>query len=320
LIRSGNGIVVDLQGRRFRFDPRRIVEEDLNMISHAHSDHIPSSFRSREVICSEITRDLVRVRRRKELDLIEDDHVRMFDAGHIPGSNMFLVRGDKTVLYTGDYCTRRKPHLKPARPHKCDILVTEATYGRSRYVFPDHDDTIKEVRDWLRDLLAQGHSAVLYAYPLGKSQELAAALKDFPLRVNGSIAENNRVLSNHGYDLCTEELKQADHSMPCVYLTSGMGRERATVSKLKNGGAKTAMFSGWTLNSGFRYSSAADRGFPLSDHCGFDELLEFVRGCGPETVYTTHGFVKEFAKAVRDELGIESRPLIAKQRMIDQFC
>jgi putative mRNA 3-end processing factor len=99
-----------------------------------------------------------------------------------------------------------------------------------------------------------------------------------------------------------------------------MGKEREIVAELRKKGAKTAAFSGWALDPGFRYMSSMDEGFPLSDHCDFNELLEFVRRCSPEVVYTTHGFAREFATAVRKQLGIESRPLIAKQRMIDQFC
>lgn len=320
MIRLGNGIVLEMDGRRFRFDPRRTVAGDLNMVSHAHSDHLPSSFRTLEAACSEVTRDLVRVRRAKELQLVHDPDVRLMDAGHIPGSSMFLVSGERPVLYTGDFCTRKKAHLAAARPAKCHSLVVEATYGRPRYVFPDHEEIIGIARDWLEDLVAHGTSAVLFAYPLGKSQELSAAFRDLPLRLHASVAENNRVLGAHGYDLCTQELDEAAGSGPIVYITSGMGKDRERVERMRKGGAKTAAFSGWALDRGFARSSAIDEAFPLSDHCGYDELMWFVEKCSPEVVYTTHGFDRAFAASVRKELGIDARPLVAKQRTMDQFC
>jgi len=307
-------------GRRFRFDPRRTVQGDLNMVSHAHSDHIPSSFRTLEAVCSDVTRDLVGVRRGKGLEQVHDPCVEPLDAGHIPGSNMFLVSGERSVLYTGDFCTRTKAHICPARPVKCADLIIEATYGRPRYVFPDHEETLRAARDWLEDLVAQGRSAVLFAYPLGKSQELSSAFRDLPLRLHPSIAENNRVLGRHGYGLCTDELDEHGEQGPVVYITSGMGKDRERVERMRRTGARTAAFSGWALDKKFSYSSSLDEGFPLSDHCGYDELIRFVEKCSPEMVYTTHGFDKAFAASVRKELGIDAVPLVAKQRTVDQFC
>lgn len=309
-----------MDGRRFRFDPRRAVAQELNMVSHAHSDHIPSSFRTTQVLCSEVTRDLVAVRRGKELEIIDDPCVKPLEAGHIPGSNMFLVSGERSVLYTGDFCTRKKAHLGPARPVKCDHLIVEATYGRPRYVFPDHDEILGTARDWLEDLVSRGRSAILFAYPLGKSQELSVAFRDLPLRLHPSIAENNRVLGRHGYGLCTDELDERADKGPVVYVTSGMGKEKERVARMRKAGALTAAFSGWALDRRFAYSSTVDEGFPLSDHCGYDELMWFVEKCSPEVVYTTHGFDKAFAASVRKELGIDARPLVAKQRTMDQFC
>jgi len=320
LIRLGNGIVLEADGRRFRFDPRRTVAGDLNMVSHAHSDHLPSSFRTLEVVCSDVTRDLIRSRKGKDVQQAGDAMVEPLEAGHIPGSNMFLVSGDEHVLYTGDFCTRKKAHVGPARPVRCDSLVVEATYGRPRYVFPDHREVLRSARDWLEDLLARGTSAVLFAYPLGKSQELTLAFRDLPLSLHPSIAHNNRVLSRHGYALCTDELDERGGSGPVVYMTTGMGKDRATVERMRRGGAKTAAFSGWALDGFFGRSSTVDMGFPLSDHCGYDELLRFVEKCSPRAVYTTHGFDKAFASSVRKELGIDARPLVAKQRTMDQFC
>jgi hypothetical protein len=46
----------------------------------------------------------------------------------------------------------------------------------------------------------------------------------------------------------------------------------------------------------------------------------FVEKCSPSMVYTTHGFDKAFASSVRKELRIDARPLVAKQRTMDQFC
>jgi putative mRNA 3-end processing factor len=320
MIQLGNGILIEMNGCSFRFDPKRVLPDEISMISHAHSDHLPSSFKQMSAICSPVTRDLIKARRNKEITICSDDRVTELEAGHIAGSRMFLVDGETSVLYTGDFCTREKEQTKAAKPRKCDILITEATYGKPHYVFPDHDEIMSIARDWLRDIVGKDGCAVLYAYPLGKSQELSAYLKDLPLVLHPAIAANNRILHKHGYDLVQKEYDGHGTKPPFVYITSGMGKDAARVQSLKKHGAKIAAFSGWALDRGFIYRSGVDEAFPISDHCGFDELIEFVRGCSPQKVFTNHGFSKEFAMHVRRSLGIQAQPLVARQRTLDHFC
>jgi len=320
MIHLGNGILLTMGGRSFRFDPRRLEQGDVCMISHAHSDHLPTSFRARAAVCSPVTKDFVKARRGKEIEACSDPSVRSFEAGHIAGSRMFLVNGEKAVLYTGDFCTREKESTKAAKPHRCDILIIEATYGKPQYVFPDHSEVISSARDWLEDTLRKGRNAILFAYPLGKSQELTAAFRDFPLSLHPTIANNNRLLKAHGYELCDAEFDPEKTRPPFVYITSGMGKDREVVRKLAGRGARTAAFSGWALDRSFQYQSGANEAFAVSDHCGYDELLEYVRKCSPEKVFTQHGFAKEFAHLVKRELGIPAQPLVARQHTLDHFC
>lgn len=320
MIQLGNGILIQVDGCNFRFDPRRVLPGEVSMISHAHTDHLPTSFKQTSVVCSPVTKDFIKVRRKKDVEICTEPRVKLLDAGHIAGSNMFLVKADKDVLYTGDFCTRQKRQTKGARPQKCDILITEATYGKPHYVFPDYDEVMSIVRDWLKDTLKRGGNAILFAYPLGKSQELGAALKDLPIVFHRTIAENNLVLKKHGYDLPAEEYDQKTMKDPVVYVTTGYGSDLARVEHMRRHGAKTAAFSGWALDRGFVRSSSVDEAFPVSDHCGFDELTEFVRECRPEVVFTTHGFAKEFALHIRKNLGIDAQPMVARQRTLEHFC
>ncbi len=318
MIQLGNGILLEMDGCRFRFDPRRVEGDDVSMISHAHTDHLPTSFKRLAAVCSPVTRDFVEARRKKSIEACLDARVRMLDAGHIAGSNMFLVEGEKRVLYTGDFCTREKESTGAASPQKCDVLIMEATYGKPRYVFPAHGEMMSIARDWLSDIVRSDGTAVLFAYPLGKSQELIATLRDMPIVLNPTIAENNRILRRHGYDLVDREFDSP--KPPFVYITSGCGKDAARVAALKRRGARTAAFSGWALDKGFRHQMSVDEAFAISDHCGYDELIEFVRMCRPDSVFTTHGFAQELAVHIKRTLGIDALPIIARQRTLDHFC
>jgi len=320
MIQQGNGILLEMDGRKYRFDPKRVTQDDVCMISHAHSDHLPTSFRATKAVCSSITREFVKVRTGKDIECCSDRQVKMLEAGHIAGSKMFLVEGETEVLYTGDFCTREKEHTKAAKPHGCEVLVVEATYGKPQYVFPDHSEIMSAARDWLEDIVRGDGTAVLLAYPLGKSQELSAALKGLPLLLHPTIAENNRILKKHGYSLATDEFVGESAKPPFVYITSGFGKDSARVESLRKHGAKTAAFSGWALDREFMFQSRVDEAFPLSDHCGFNELMEFVRQCRPNQVLTTHGYTKELAMHIRRNFGIQAQPLVARQRTLDHFC
>jgi len=52
----------------------------------------------------------------------------------------------------------------------------------------------------------------------------------------------------------------------------------------------------------------ADEAFPLSDHCGYDELIQFVEIVRPEEVYLVGGFSIEFARTLQKR-GFDAKPL-----------
>ena len=319
LVSLGNGVELRSDRRVFAFDPRRVEPGRVNMVSHAHSDHLPSSIRGGGIICSPITMDFIRSRRKRPVEECSDGLVEMLPAGHTLGSRMFMVRGEGRVLYTGDMCTRRKRHIEPASPVGCDVLVIESTFGRPCYKFPPHGEVMSAARDWLDDAMAHDGVVVVQAYPFGKAQELAYELSDLPLRMSERIASINRMMAAHGVEIPSEELDD-DEGPPYIYMTSGMGRDAARVQNMVRRGARTCAFSGWALDERYARRTGADASFPLSDHSGFDELMEFVRGCAPEMVFTNHGFSEDFAENIRSSLGIEAFPLSSPgQTFVEQF-
>lgn len=318
----GNGIEIAMDGVSYRFDPRRVVDGDVNFVSHAHSDHLPTRFGNGGIVWTELTMAFARTRR-KNVEHRSCRNASLLSAGHIPGSAMVMVEGSSRVLYTGDFCTRGKSHVSPAKPHRCDALIMESTYGRPGYDFPEHGEVMSSIRDWLEDVLGSGSAAVLISYPLGKAQELCHELRGMPVLLQPSIAVNNAVAADHGLNLGGDARGDTLPEPPFVYVTSGMGRERPLVDLLEKRGARLASFSGWAAANPFATRTETRRShatFPLSDHCGYNELLEFARACGPEVVYTTHGCEEELAEALRKELGMDAHPLVRGQKSLDCFC
>ncbi|MEM0449016.1 MAG: MBL fold metallo-hydrolase RNA specificity domain-containing protein [Methanomassiliicoccales archaeon] len=308
-IRPGNGIELRSGELIYRFDPARLTGDGVNCISHAHSDHLPRSFEVERAIASKVTLRCASERLGRRLIEDECHHVSMFDSGHIHGSRMFLVDGGSKVLYTGDMCPEDRYGMRGARPVKTDILIIEATYGKKGWDFPPREEMGNVIHDWVEDNMAQGYSVALFTYPLGKSQLLLEILDDLDPYLMDTVLESTRWVEEEEGCCFRYRHCKSPSPHPSAYILSTGSLKGSVAQQLLKGRTRTAYVSGWALRRGFYNHMRVDEGFPLSDHAGHAELLEFVRGCSPKMVYTNHGFDKDLAEDIRRELGIEAMPL-----------
>lgn len=329
-VRLGNGIEVSGGDLSFHLDPRNISAKkrlpgSFCCTSHAHSDHIPSSFERKgenRLIASEFTRRFISEIKGKDILAEEHSAIRMYDAGHVTGSVMFelSVAGQK-VLYTGDFSPRDRFRISGAKPRKVDVLIIEATFGKPRYVFPPTDRTFGIMRDWIEDTLSLGQSVALYTSSnLGKTHELIHALRDLEPRVHGTITQSSRVLQRCGLELDFLEHEPGRDDGPGVLIGA---QGQAMIQEIMNSERKGRKFrkasvTGWAMNgSGGR--GYVDEAFAISDHADHDELMAFVKSCSPSRVYVDHGYAVEFAVEIKEELGIEAIPLLAGQTSLECF-
>jgi DNA ligase-1 len=75
------------------------------------------------------------------------------------------------------------------------------------------------------------------------------------------------------------------------------------ISRIEN--RRTAMLTGWALDSGAVYRYQCDALFPLSDHADYTDLMRYVELVQPKRVFTVHGFASQFAQDLRRR-GIEA--------------
>jgi Cft2 family RNA processing exonuclease len=296
----------------WHLDARRRVAH--SFVSHAHSDHIA---RHRHVLCTAATARLMRERlggqRQETLLAFEETHeltdgtrVTLHPAGHILGSAQFRAENEHgALLYTGDFKLRPGRSAEACTTPRADTLIMETTFGRPHYVFPRDEDVRSDIVAFCRDAVTAGETPVLFAYSLGKSQELLCILADagVPVMVHPQTERMNRVCEELGLAFATwhpfDAEAVAGHAIICP---PQVGRS-PWLRRL--GPRRTAMVTGWGLDSGARYRYQCDAVFPLSDHAGFDDLLEFVFRVGPSRVYTVHGFAVDFAQELRRR-GIEA--------------
>jgi DNA ligase-1 len=80
------------------------------------------------------------------------------------------------------------------------------------------------------------------------------------------------------------------------------------------GRTRTAILTGWAVDSNCRFRYQCDAAFPLSDHADFSDLVEMVKQVQPKAVYTLHGFAADFAQTLRG-LGYDARALSEDEQL-----
>ncbi|RLG60573.1 hypothetical protein DRN86_02170, partial [Candidatus Geothermarchaeota archaeon] len=198
--RIGRGLVLEFKDKKYAIDDVSIGSFDYHFISHAHWDHLPKR------ICGKIlaSEETLRFAVERGMRMVKVDrspsHAELLNSGHILGSSALLI--DDKILYTGDVCLRDRFFLRGFKPIKVEILIIEATYGKSNYLFGDIGRIIDESFKYLLNALATGKNVVVTGYPLGKGQILTKLLNWFDnLIVHDEVERFNKLYSEFGIDL-----------------------------------------------------------------------------------------------------------------------
>lgn len=285
-------------------------------VSHAHADHFSRHGRA---LCSTVTAGLLRARfnmaeaRLQAADfgeIIERDgfRLRMLPAGHIVGSAMLHVTRKKdgaTLLYTGDFKARKGRTTEAVNFIQADTLIMETTFGLPHLVFPAPMEVDAAVLRFVNDAFADGETPVLFGYSLGKAQEVIALLAEngFPVLSHPKVAEMTLACKAAGVDLPEPVVFEGFALEGHVVVAPPNAVKAKLLRGLKE--KRTAMLTGWALQSGAFYRYRVGGVIPMSDHADHPGLMECVMRVRPKRVLTVHGFAKEFAAELREK-GIEA--------------
>jgi putative mRNA 3-end processing factor len=275
----------------FYVDPWAPVERAI--VTHAHSDHAyPGSL---HYLTARQGEPLLRTRVGPEAFIrgveygeaftVGSVRVSLHPAGHILGSaQVRLERRGEVCVVTGDYKLAPDPTCVPFELVRCHTLVTEATFALPIFRWRPQAEIFSEVHDWWRANQQAGKTSVLFAYALGKAQRLLAGLDPSigPIAIHESAEVFNRIYRGQGVAL--PESRPGPSALVIAPLEChGTAWERSL------GKVSTAMASGWMRIRGTRRRRSLDRGFVLSDHADWPELLQAIDGSGAEEIWVTHG-------------------------------
>jgi Cft2 family RNA processing exonuclease len=301
-----------LPGHDLWLDPQR--GQPLAFVSHAHSDHIA---RHREVLMTAATARFMRARLSgKRTEHIAEfgesrdfagGRVMLLPAGHILGSAQFFFETDAgSLLYTGDFKLSPGLAAEPCEWRRADTLIMETTFGLPRYRMPPRAEVAARVVTFCRETIDAGEVPVLLGYSLGKAQEIVRIVLDAGLApmLHESVWEMTALHRELSPDFPAGALRfKASAAAGHVVVFPPNASASAALERI--GARRTAILTGWALDSGAKYRSRCDEAFPLSDHADYDELLRYVDLVQPKRVLTVHGFASEFAADLRRR-GVEA--------------
>lgn len=295
----------------FFIDPWRPVHRAL--ITHSHSDH--ARWGSDAYLTAEENVPLLKHRLGEvkveslqwgEVREIQGVKVSFHPAGHIRGAGQIRLeyRGEIWVI-TGDYKRHADPTTPTFEPVRAHGLISECTFGLPIYQWAAPEQVIAEIAEWWASCAAEGKNAVLYAYSLGKAQRLLALLPPIgPVYVHNSIAPLNLLYESAGIKLFPWKPASEWNKEKGILLIAPPAVQKSRwLSRFEP--YEEAQASGWMAIRGRKRQKALDRGFALSDHADFHQLLETIREVQPERVIFTHGYTDTMATIAR-QMGYEA--------------
>jgi putative mRNA 3-end processing factor len=279
-------------------DPSRPAERAL--VTHGHADHARSGHGS--VWATPETLAIMALRYGTEMgtpvpygDGFEDSGVKIsfHPAGHVLGSAQILLEhAGERVVVTGDYKRRFDPTCALFEPVRCDVLITEATFGLPVFT---HPPIAGEIAKLLAALEANPNGCIAVgAYALGKAQRVIAELRiagyHEPIYIHGAMQKMCELYEAHGVALGD------------LVMATGLAKGElqgkiviAPPSALNDRWARrlpdpvTAMASGWMRVRQRARQKNVELPLVISDHADWNELTETLFELRPAETWITHG-------------------------------
>lgn len=300
----------------FYIDPSGAV--DRAVVTHAHSDHARKGGKTYYSTTSGA--DLLRVRLGAKINVQsflfgESFHLgpvklSFHPAGHILGSaQVRLEYAGEVWVVSGDYKRDPDPTCEPFETVTCDVFVTEATFGTPGFRWPKTTDQAREIHSWWMENSKRGVNSVLFAYSLGKTQRILGLLEPLaerPIYCHAAAKGLNECYQKQGIRLAKvrylDELEE-NRVLRGDLILAPPAFLRTEAASVLGSSYETAFASGWTAQR----DGGVDRGFTLSDHADWDDLVRTVTESGAKRVYVQHRGHGALVKHLRT-LGLHAFP------------
>ena len=316
---TNNGLYCAQGG--FYVDPWLPVDKAI--ITHAHSDH--ARFGNKNYLSHTLTKPLLQARLGdnyyetvawNEAVYLNGVKVSLHPAGHVIGSSQVRVEyNDEVWVASGDYKTENDGLSGEFEAVKCDVFITESTFGLPIYKWKKQEDIYTDIRNWVLTNRTQNKASILLAYSLGKAQRVLKALEPLQekILVHGAVWNMQEALKTAGVTLPATERVLPDtpkSEFKNAIIIAPPGADGSPWMRRFEPYA-VGVCSGWMRVRGNMRRRNADAGFVLSDHADWKGLLSAITATGARKVFVTHGFQSAFSRYL-NEKGIESAEVLTQ--------
>ncbi|MBC7597677.1 MAG: ligase-associated DNA damage response exonuclease [Polaromonas sp.] len=300
----------------FYIDPWRPV--DRAVITHAHADHARSGHN--HYLAAAPAEGVLRSRLGQGINLQtlaygqQITHhgvtLSLHPAGHVLGSAQVRLEyrgagGGQIWVASGDYKVAPDATCTPFEAVRCDVFITESTFGLPIYRWRPDAELFADINTWWAANAALGRASVLLCYSFGKAQRILSGVDAgiAPIVVHGAVQTLNTAYRAAGVDLpatlTVEEVNDpADFKRALVLCPPGA----AAGPWIKRfGDFSDAFASGWMQLRGARRRGAYDKGFVLSDHADWPGLMGAIAATGAGRVIVTHGSVPVMVRYLTEQ-------------------
>lgn len=306
----------------FHIDPWRPVKKAI--ITHAHGDHARPG--SKSYLCALPGERPLSLRMGGSVQTlaygerltIGNATVSFHPAGHVLGSAQIRVEvGGEVWVVSGDYKREPDSTCELFEIVECHTFITESTFGLPIYRWQPADQILNDIRSWWQGNAKDGKTSILFCYVMGKTQRIMAYLKKYEndigkIYAHGALQQMNEAYRQSSVALPTAPNPvdmEAKHNFsgalifapPSAQGTPWMRRFKKQV---------TGRASGWMRVRGRRRRLAIDRGFVLSDHADWPQLLQTIADTGAERIIATHGSTATLVRFLREQ-GLEAEAMVS---------
>ncbi len=301
-------------------DPMQPVARAL--ITHGHSDHARAGHDA--VMATPETLGIMAVRygddftrqrqamRYGKVVTINGVAISFHPAGHILGSAQILLEWQGfRIVVSGDY--KRLPDRTAGsfEPIRCDLFVTEATFGLPVFRHPPTGDEVAKLLDSVALFPERAH--LVGAYPLGKAQRLIALIRDAgydkPIHVHGALVRLTEFYQAHGIplgDVVPVDLNARKSLGGAIVLCPPGALQDLWSRKFPD--PVSAFASGWMRVRARAKQKGVELPLVVSDHADWDDLGRTIRETGAKEVWVTHGAEEALVHWCETQ-GTRARPL-----------
>jgi putative mRNA 3-end processing factor len=285
----------------FHIDPLKPVEKAL--ITHGHSDHARPGHGA--VLATRETLDVMAIRygdgfagrtqvvRYGETIDLNGVSVTFHPAGHVLGSAQICVeQNGLRIVASGDYKDVPDPTCPPFEPIRCDVFITEATFGLPVFRYGDAAAEIAKLMNSVALFPERAHLIGVYA--LGKAQRVIALIRaagyDKPIYLHGALENLTRYYISRGIDLGEIRLARTapkNELAGAIALCPPSAVKELWARRFPDPVASFA--SGWMRVRARARQRQIELPLVISDHADWDGLTATIMATGAGEIWVTHG-------------------------------